>query len=523
MSSAAFKQAFEKWKLDSHEEFRTVMATTIVKIVEHRTFLFESIMKKQWIQDLQAEGLDISMLSNPCTLGPVENSKLDHTLNMPELKHVFSDAMYKNISKEPSGGGCAISNIRALNEALAQNPNAKLIIVLEADIEPEKNLQHLMAHFLANFHGNPDLKDCQYVALTWSNWHDKYAQDIRSYNSRIIPSTKCQPYFVMRTVPVDWREGDWKYIWFGQGSRALAYRREFAEALVQKRIYNWYDLWVLNELTETCKRLGGPSFHRKIFACVVDPPLWAHIPSFQDRFRDSGRLQSQAINAAEEHAEYICVNLALREWGFANVVQTVALTLGLAAMLQYGIYFLFPNKKKSIDEPLMDLIEWNQNAELMKRIPFIQWYYSEKDKQWQHNSRNTRYCRATFGSQGPVHQGIEIFFETIEEVLNRNPHLSEPNPMVIASMRETLKPEKCWEMIDVPTRLKEDAAAFMNKPHPTIKVPHHVGFHVRRGDFAYFHRTKALEDMKSDADKEELTAMWLAADNEIEDCVTKVN
>ena len=156
MSSAAFKQAFEKWKLDSNEGFRSVMEGTIVKIVEHRTFLFESIMKKQWIQDLQAEGLDISMLSNPCTLGPVENSKLDHTLNMPELKHVFSDAMYKNISKEPSGGGCAISNIRALNEALAQNPNAKLIIVLEADVEPEKNNAPLDGVIHSNFVPTPN-------------------------------------------------------------------------------------------------------------------------------------------------------------------------------------------------------------------------------------------------------------------------------------------------------------------------------------------------------------------------------
>ena len=90
-------------------------------------------------------------------------------------------------------------------------------------------------------------------------------------------------------------------------------------------------------------------------------------------------------------------------------------------------------------------------------------------------------------------------------------------------MKETLTPQKCWEMIDIPTNLKEVAEAFMTQRHPTIPYPHHVGFPVRRGDFAYFHRTKALEAKESDTQKKELTGMWNDADYEIEDCVTQVN
>ena len=68
--------------------------------------------------------------------------------------------------------------------------------------------------------------------------------------------------------------------------------------------------------------------------------MFSHTPSFVHRFRDSEKLTSMAVNPAEEQSPYICVNLAIRGWGFANRVRTIALALGIASLTKHGVYIL---------------------------------------------------------------------------------------------------------------------------------------------------------------------------------------
>ena len=68
MATPDFKHAFETWHLRSQDEIRSVLNKTIVKIIEHRFEKWEQIIESTWVQDLQAEGIDVSMLTNPCVL-----------------------------------------------------------------------------------------------------------------------------------------------------------------------------------------------------------------------------------------------------------------------------------------------------------------------------------------------------------------------------------------------------------------------------------------------------------------------
>ena len=88
--------------------------------------------------------------------------------------------MWQKVCLEPVCGAISTSILRALHEAVAQNPRATLIIVLEGDVEPTENTTQLIAASIANWFGNPELQKTKYVALTFSDWHSGYSTQVRN-------------------------------------------------------------------------------------------------------------------------------------------------------------------------------------------------------------------------------------------------------------------------------------------------------------------------------------------------------
>ena len=81
-----------------------------------------------------------------------------------------------------------------------------------------------MASVIANLHANPELVDCDYIALSFSNWHGRHDKKVRSA-SHMVKDSRVPPYFTMRTLPMHRMGPDgYRYSFVGQGSRALAYR-----------------------------------------------------------------------------------------------------------------------------------------------------------------------------------------------------------------------------------------------------------------------------------------------------------
>ena len=414
MSTPDFKHAFETWHLRSQDEIRSVLNKTIVKIIEHRPEKCQQVMESAWVQELLAEGIDVSLLTNPCILERVPNAKQKQSISTPEIQHAFSENQWKKVMNELPGGACAISNIRALNEALVQNPKAELIITVEGDVEPTKNAHQLFASLLPQFHLNPAMQECVYISLSFSNWHAGHDKKVRT-KSKMVKDSKMEPYFSIQTIPMSKTySGKYRYEFIGQGSRALAFRRSFAETLVNTRIENWYDLHIMSHLSWMNEKAWYNGSWIQNLACLVDPPIFSHEPSFSDRFRDSGRLKALASTTAEEHSYYICVDFSKHEWGFCNRAQTLALVGGFASLMRYGLYVCWPIKEATTNS-FEELIKINTDSVTSSKIPFIHVYSNPNDKSWLHAWHHKTWCRGHFESQCEVDVGLDHFFADLEK------------------------------------------------------------------------------------------------------------
>ena len=66
--------------------------------------------------------------------------------------------MWKRVRNEPQADAISISHLRALHELLNEHPISNTFIIVVHDMEPKANWYELISAFLANWHGNPDLK-----------------------------------------------------------------------------------------------------------------------------------------------------------------------------------------------------------------------------------------------------------------------------------------------------------------------------------------------------------------------------
>jgi hypothetical protein len=150
---------------------------TSIKIIE----MSEEVKANYWMETdfwkfCKAEHINISFLEKPCVMNHVSTNNGNKSIEQIESKHLFEKHFWPKILEEPVAGAICISHLRALNSALAENRNNQLTIVLEGDVRTTENTIPLFCAFLANWYGNPEVKDCNYVALSWSDWHLGYAK-----------------------------------------------------------------------------------------------------------------------------------------------------------------------------------------------------------------------------------------------------------------------------------------------------------------------------------------------------------
>ena len=172
MASPVFRQAFSVF--DNKVPIDKAVSQTVVKII-HLDHLTDPFHKNQsWYQALEADGINISYLQNPCRLTSLEGHS-DKTLAEVEFRHTSTERFWGFSVKEPVAGAIAVSHLRALHEAISTS-SAELIIVLEGDVQETDNTPQLFASLLANWFNNPELRYTKCISLSYSNWHGCYDQ-----------------------------------------------------------------------------------------------------------------------------------------------------------------------------------------------------------------------------------------------------------------------------------------------------------------------------------------------------------
>ena len=517
MSSPDFKHALASWNVRTPEEIRDLLQKVEVKIIEHRLEKHEELMSSSWVQELLAEGINVSVLSNPCILERVPGAVKKGTISTPELRHAFEEKQWGRIMKEMAGGACAISNIRGLNEALEQNPKAEMIITVEGDVEPTKNVLQLIACLVPNFLLNRELQNCQYVALSFANWHNWHDSKVRQ-KSKMVQGSWMPPYFKVLQLPMSQvGQQQWRYDFVGQGSRALALRREFAQEICETKISDWYDLFLLGLVSQ--KRMKSYYSHKDQpnMACLVDPPLFTHEPDFSERFRGSGRLKSLATNEAEESSYYICVDLGASKYGYCNRVQTVALMVGLAGVFRYGLYINWPQNEACTNK-MEEVVQLQESAPLYTKVPFVTVFDDRDDPNWIHAKKNRTWCRGVFEQQCEVQIGIDLFLSLVESTAQNEGREWILNNL-LPDLKTELTAERCWETIGVPQQVESEVDQFLATFRDT-KYQTKTGFHCRRGDYAWFNWKKKMNDLHNPEERETLNQQWIEADETFMDSFT---
>jgi hypothetical protein len=512
MATPAFLQAYQAYGLTSRTDIARVTSGTIIKIIQHDATKIEEFMAQSWVQSLLAEGIDVSPLTCPCILHPVEGSKKKQSIAHIEVRHVFSEWMWKKVEAQPTAAAIAISHIRALHEALETNPTAELIIVLEGDVKANENTEVLLAGVIANFHGNDAVKDTQYIALTYSDWHPKHGKNVRTKQKR-IEFSKMHPYFSLNELPFEAnRSGHWEYSFVGQGARALAFRRAFAQTLTTTRVDHFWDLHILKVLSGIRNDMWKAGEDATTLALLADPTIFSHIPEFGKRFRGSGRLETEAANTAEEEAYYICIDLDA-EWGFCNRVQTLALLFGICSFLRLGVYVLW-TQRKACDTTLERVVKFDETSDVWKKLPFVKVFSDRTDSSWRAAKCNTVWCRGIFNSQCCVSMGLTHFFQEVWS----NTSLEQQafiNQTAIPELQTKLTEEYCWSVISVPAEIEKKANKYMNDSRSNSGLQ--AAFHVRRGDHAYMNWHQKIKETKDDGVYHMIDSAWKAADDAFEE------
>ena len=256
-----FRDAFLRQGLHDDTEMAKALKATSIKIIDYCTDSGLPLQQQAMIQALKASGLNASMLSNPfkwhaitdpCPIaaGSPAGSARHHT-GTPEIKNQFNHEMWEVIHGAPEQAEVIISNLRALNEAIAQNSRAEMIIIIDAAATPSTNVVEHMANIIANFLVNEELHHCNCLALSYSPYFGPFERVFRARHPLVTNSESYDEHFsILRMGMESPRVGYWCYNWKGQGSQAMVYRRCFAHRLLDQQVCEPWDEHVLSLCTD---------------------------------------------------------------------------------------------------------------------------------------------------------------------------------------------------------------------------------------------------------------------------------
>jgi hypothetical protein len=511
MAGQHLAQSFEKYGCDDPS---WACRATVIKIIE-----LEDDSKKQWQESdfwkwCEAEHIEISFLQHPCVLHRLEENSSTPTLAQIEIKNMFTNSFFPKIELEPVAGAICVSHLRALHEARAMHPSAKLIIVLEGDVETTVNTVPLMASFLANWYCNENLKFTNYAALSFSDWHMNYAKKMR--DAKRVPNSKVGMYFELYSLPVNANRQSYDFI--GQGARALAFEPEFAAKVLDTKVSAYWDLHLLNMLTKEAEAWQKHKWATDCLAVVCTPVIFSHVPDMGDRFRGSGRLHSLAASPSEHISYFITLDLS-REWGMSNRLPTMVLWMMFCSTTSLGLYVLW-EKKKACPCNFYDVFTVNIESSPTARMPFLKVFDDAKHHMWKAALTDTAWNIGHVNSQTQVHDGFSHWIETwmkMSENLDdaRHEFLKER-----LSLFEDILAKQMWfwDKFDIILDIWEQAKAYAYENLFHVPGQVHAGFHIRRGDMKKMNLEAKLKSRDlTDAKKNELKQLWDEADRTFED------
>ena len=506
MASPAFKQSFARFP---NVPIKMAIEKTMIKIIDLNG-ASKNVDDLPWARELAGEGINISYMAHPCQLNNLVGDHGD--IAEIETKHVFSKGMWAKVQANKIAGAICISHLRCLHEMLTMNPEGNTFIVLEGDVTSHGNTHQLMSAFLANWHGNEHLKDTWYCALTFSDWHSGYSQELRN-RGEVVPGSIIAPYFKIVSLPMKKGYNDsYRYSFVGQGARAICYNKDFAQEIIGKVVNNYYDLHLLDVLSHRANVQYGVDGknYKKFLACVVDPPMFEHIPSFEKRFRGSGRLESSAINAAEETSYYITLALT-HEWGCINRLQTIALVGAIAGMYRVGLYICW-KVSKACPGKFNATSVFDASSEAYASIPFIRVFDDPSSSDWRAACNNQHWCLGHFESQCQVDMGLEYLWSELQAKASRE-HDTYMTNTLLPAMQDKLTSDFCWGLINVNDALYKRAFEYIADIR-TTSDKRQVAFHVRRGDHKYMNCVTHVE--KQADNYLQIQKQWEKGDMDVE-------
>lgn len=486
---------------------------TSIKIIE----MSEEVKANYWMETdfwkfCKAEHINISFLEKPCVMNHVSTNNGNKSIEQIESKHLFEKHFWPKILEEPVAGAICISHLRALNSALAENKNNQLTIVLEGDVRTTENTIPLFCAFLANWYGNPEVKDCNYVALSWSDWHLGYAKKMTTATR--VRSSRVGRYFELMKLPMNMNHNAYDFI--GQGARALAFSNKFSEKVIDTKVGGYWDLHLLSLLAKEDTELKRQGWKNDVIALVASPVMFTHVPNMGCRFRGSGRLLSLTETPSEPISRYICLDLS-KEWGLANRLQTMVLWTAFCSMTNLGMYVLW-EPKTACPCKFYEIFNFNIEGVPTSRMPFLRVLDDHRHNQWKASITERSWCMGVICSQTLPEAGFQYWKETWKQIREK---LKEPLKSFLEkrlSMVDEVEKQldEYWLKFGVNEDIVQEAKLYCEENNFQNDVLH-VGFHVRRTDFkrqnlreqiGKGHLTKTAED--------DLATRWQDADEEFQ-------
>ena len=362
---------------------------------------------------------------------------------------------------------------------------------------------------MANWFCNEELGFSKSIALTFSSWHGGYDTLVRG-NQKTIRNSRVAPYFNLLEMPwLEGKTGTSHYKFVGQGARALAYSRDWAEHILRQRVDSYFDCWLISQLTKERQQWEKkkPWAPWNTLSLLCDPPIFEHVPTFHKRFRGSGRLEKMAPNTATENSYYITVSF-IREWGLCNRINTITVLGHICSMARFGMYILWeetvacPGK---FDEGLI----WDTTVPTFHKIPFVQVFDDRKNSQWMAAHNNQHWCKAHFDSQSSVKLGLEFFLDTLEDIAK-----SRQDKQMLQNVVPKLRREFAFEQVNMlvttNSTIKAKAEEYIATARDTATMQ--VGVHLRRGDHKYLNCHEQAQRLE-ESEANELMKQWSAADD----------
>ena len=528
MTHNIFKQVFDQYP---NVNVAQAMKSTKIVIVS-----IDSEKRAAWRQSgfwesMLTESIQIEFLDNPCCYKQAAGQLIKEV----EAKFMFTDACWEKVKKDAPAVSICVSHMRALYQGLNaggedDSPDqTELIIIVEEDVNPEDDAAEMgIATLIANFYGNQHMSDSMLIGLTWSQHLPHFQAKKHNAYSKAIPGSRIHPYHQVVTAPSNFYEkhdGSTKvnFEFIGQGARAQAYSRKFAQEILATRVQNYWDLHVISLRASIINNNYKQTGHWMNAAYTfIEPIAFSHPIKLSERLRGSGRLQAESKGEVEEYAFFIMCDLS-HQWGLSNRIQTLMWWATWASMHQSGLYVLWaPNEACNCTfDNVFNQLRLDEPPS--SKLPFIKIMDSKTKKFWTAPAHSAYYCLGKAESQVEYSTARGHFAESLRRKLTENPALGIWLDEPIAQIENyKMEDTKMWAKVlslkdSIIIDFDEWWAPFAGQPETQAAI------HVRRGDRKYMNKDLKILKAKVTKDWKEIESQWSDTETCTEACVDETN